>query len=111
MATPRLGRNPAGHHPNWGVFPTPGRRVAPWSGPRRDGTLIEALSQRPWRWSCMSLSNLAARAGAWSARHRKRAIIGWFAFVLIAAVLGGALGTRTVKHEGSGESGRAATLL
>ena len=31
--------------------------------------------------------NLAARAGAWSARHRKTAIFGWLAFVAIAFVL------------------------
>ena len=53
----------------------------------------------------MSPTNLAARAGAWSAGHRKRAIIGWFAFVLIAAAIGGLLSTKTDSHEGSGESG------
>ncbi len=59
----------------------------------------------------MSPSKIAARAATWSARHRKRAILGWFAFVVIAAVLGGALGTKTVTHEGSGESGRVDTFL
>ncbi|MBV9714784.1 MAG: hypothetical protein JOZ64_05355, partial [Solirubrobacterales bacterium] len=54
----------------------------------------------------MFTSNLAARAGAWSARHRKRAIIGWFVFVLIAGALAGVLSTRIDQHEGSGESGR-----
>ena len=33
-------------------------------------------------------SSLAARAGRWSARHKKTAIFGWLAFVLIATVLG-----------------------
>ena len=37
--------------------------------------------------------NLAARAGYWSAKHRKIAIGGWLAFVVIAFVLGGAIGT------------------
>jgi uncharacterized membrane protein YdfJ with MMPL/SSD domain len=45
---------------------------------------------------------LAARAGHWSARHRKTAIFGWLAFVVIAFVLGGAIGTQTIKDEDSG---------
>ena len=28
--------------------------------------------------------NIAARAGRWSAQHRKKAIIGWLAFVILA---------------------------
>ncbi len=59
----------------------------------------------------MSPSNIAARAGAWSATHRRRAIIGWFVFVVIAAAVGGALGTKIDTHEGSGESGRVDTFL
>jgi uncharacterized membrane protein YdfJ with MMPL/SSD domain len=57
--------------------------------------------------------NLAARAGRWSARHRKTAIWGWVAFVLAAVVLGGALGTKTLSdgEEGVGESGRADAAL
>ena len=35
--------------------------------------------------------NLAARAGRWSAQHRKQAILGWLAFVIIATVAGGAI--------------------
>src|SRR6185437_17082875 len=38
---------------------------------------------------------IAARAGRWSARHRKRAIVGWIAFVLIAI---NASGNVTTKH-------------
>ena len=54
----------------------------------------------------MPKRNLAARAGHWSARHRKTAIFGWFAFVVIAFVLGGAIGTKTLADEdtGNGES-------
>jgi uncharacterized membrane protein YdfJ with MMPL/SSD domain len=52
---------------------------------------------------------LASRAGAWSAQHRKLAIWGWLAFVLVAMLIGNAAGTRTLEHtEGNvGESGRA----
>ena len=39
-------------------------------------------------------TNVAARMGRWSARHRKTAIFGWLAFVVAAVVLGGALGTK-----------------
>ena len=57
--------------------------------------------------------NLAARAGRWSARHRKLAIWGWVAFVVAAVVVGGALGTKTLSdgEEGVGESGRADAAL
>src|SRR4051794_31417239 len=53
--------------------------------------------------------NLAARAGRWSARHRKKAIGGWLAFVVVATLVGGALGTKTFSWQdnGPGESGRA----
>jgi uncharacterized membrane protein YdfJ with MMPL/SSD domain len=49
---------------------------------------------------------LAARAGHWSAHHRKTAIFGWLAFVVIAFVLGGAIGINTIKDEdgGNGDS-------
>jgi uncharacterized membrane protein YdfJ with MMPL/SSD domain len=49
---------------------------------------------------------LAARAGHWSARHRKTAIFGWLAFVVIAFVLGGAIGTKNIKDadQGNGSS-------
>lgn len=41
--------------------------------------------------------NLAARAGAWSARHRRRAILGWIAFVVLATVAGGSIGQRQLQ--------------
>ena len=31
--------------------------------------------------------NLAARMGRWSAQHRKKAIFGWLAFVIVAFAL------------------------
>jgi RND superfamily putative drug exporter len=61
----------------------------------------------------MSKHNLAARAGHWSARHRKLAIGGWLAFVIAAFVLGGAIGTNTLADEdsGNGESRVADTAI
>jgi uncharacterized membrane protein YdfJ with MMPL/SSD domain len=58
-------------------------------------------------------SNLAARAGNWSARHRRAAILGWLAFVVAAIVLGGAIGTKHIPQDnnGTGESGRAQQVL
>src|SRR4051794_29952159 len=50
----------------------------------------------------MPKRNLAARLGHWSAHHRKTAIFGWLAFVVIAFVLGGAIGTKTLADEDSG---------
>jgi uncharacterized membrane protein YdfJ with MMPL/SSD domain len=53
--------------------------------------------------------NLAARAGRWSAQHRKKAIFGWLLFVVLAVAIGGSVGTRTLSDAeyGVGESGRA----
>jgi RND superfamily putative drug exporter len=50
--------------------------------------------------------NLAARAGRWSARHRKTAIFGWLAFVVVAFAIGGAVGQQTIAEEdyGNGSS-------
>ena len=58
-------------------------------------------------------TNLAARAGRWSAQHRKKAVFGWLAFVILAVVIGGSVGTRTLTDEeyGIGESGRADTVV
>jgi anti-anti-sigma factor len=57
--------------------------------------------------------NIAARAGHWSATHRKTAIFGWLAFVLVAIALGGAAGTNTIPSEdlGVGESREADQAL
>ncbi len=41
-------------------------------------------------------TNVAARMGRWSARHRKTAIFGWFAFVIASVVLGGMVGMQTI---------------
>ena len=57
--------------------------------------------------------NIAARAGRWSARHRRLAILGWLAFVLAAVIIGAAAGTNYQREEdlGSGESGRADKII
>jgi len=57
--------------------------------------------------------NFAARAGRWSARHRKIAIFGWLAFVAVAGVGGSAAGLNTFvwQENGPGESGRADKAL
>jgi RND superfamily putative drug exporter len=53
--------------------------------------------------------NLAARAGRWSATHRKTAIWGWLAFVLVALAVGLGSGMKTISDSdnGNGESGKA----
>src|SRR3954470_19336452 len=57
--------------------------------------------------------SLAARMGRWSAQHRKKAIWGWLAFVVLAFAIGGAVGTKTqdAAQSGVGQSGRAATTI
>ncbi len=57
--------------------------------------------------------NIAARAGRWSAQHRKTAILGWIAFVILAFVVGGKVGTNllTDAQSGVGESGKASRIV
>ena len=57
--------------------------------------------------------NLAARAGRWSAQHRKTALLGWIAFVILAFVVGGKVGTNTLTSvdSGVGESGQADRIV
>jgi uncharacterized membrane protein YdfJ with MMPL/SSD domain len=61
----------------------------------------------------MQSRNLAARAGRWSAQHRKKAILGWFAFVILATVLGGMVGQKKLSDEdtGNGESRRGDQIV
>ncbi|HEX8855158.1 MAG TPA: MMPL family transporter [Thermoleophilaceae bacterium] len=56
---------------------------------------------------------LAARAGGWSARHRKEAIFGWLGFVIVALVLGSAIGTKHMADAdgSSGETHRAEQMI
>jgi uncharacterized membrane protein YdfJ with MMPL/SSD domain len=57
--------------------------------------------------------NLAARAGRWSAAHWKTAAFGWIAFVVLAVVLGSAIGTNQLSDDEGipGESGRMEKVL
>jgi len=55
--------------------------------------------------------NLAARAGRWSAQHRRIAILGWIAFVVAATVGGGMIGTNQLAPAEMGNgSSKAADL-
>ncbi len=58
-------------------------------------------------------TNIAARAARWSATHRKVAIFGWLAFVVLSIAVGGAVGQKqlTDAEAVSGESGRAELAL
>ena len=62
------------------------------------------MSQKP--------KGIAARAGRWSAQHRKIAIFGWLAFVIAAFMIGSpfGLGTKKVEQTLPGEAGRAQTI-
>jgi len=55
----------------------------------------------------------AARAGRWSAQHRKTAILGWILFVVLATVLGGKVGQNDLdaSGRGSGESKRGDMIV
>ncbi len=61
----------------------------------------------------MQSRNLAARAGRWSAQHRKTAILGWILFVVLATVLGGMIGQNEIDESasGSGESKRGDMIV
>jgi uncharacterized membrane protein YdfJ with MMPL/SSD domain len=58
-------------------------------------------------------TNLAGRAGRWSADHWKTALFGWLAFCVLAVVIGTSLGTRTLKDAdtASGETKVAQQIL
>jgi uncharacterized membrane protein YdfJ with MMPL/SSD domain len=51
--------------------------------------------------------SLAARIGRWSTRNRGKAIVGWLAFVLIALVIGSAVGTVTPSDDDAGHGDSA----
>jgi uncharacterized membrane protein YdfJ with MMPL/SSD domain len=44
-------------------------------------------------------NNFAARMGRWSARHRKIAIFGWLAFVIVSVALGMLVGTKNISAD------------
>ena len=57
--------------------------------------------------------NFAARMGRWSAQHRKKAIFGWLAFVVLSLVIGSAIGVKAPEDDTTfvGESGKAHQLV
>ena len=58
--------------------------------------------------------NLAARVGRWSVQHRRKAILGWLAFVFVSLVIGFNLVPQKNLEAGEGmpgESGKAGQLL
>jgi uncharacterized membrane protein YdfJ with MMPL/SSD domain len=61
----------------------------------------------------MQPRNLAARAGRWSATHRKTAIIGWILFVVLATVIGSKIGQKNLDPSamGNGESKRGDMIV
>ena len=61
----------------------------------------------------MKPRGIAARAGHWSARHRKTAIFGWLALMIVIAFVGGSVGQRkpTEAQKSDGETRRAQTIL
>src|SRR3954467_9393659 len=61
----------------------------------------------------MKNRSFAARAGRWSAQHRKKAIAGWFLFVILATVIGGAVGQKSLSDTdmGNGESQRGDRIV
>jgi len=61
----------------------------------------------------MQSRNFAARAGRWSATHRRTAILGWLLFVVLATVVGGMVGQRNIEDSagGNGESKRGDMIV
>jgi RND superfamily putative drug exporter len=61
----------------------------------------------------VATDNLTARAARWSATHRRTAVLGWFAFVLIAFAIGSAAGVVSLKDDelGIGDSHSAEQIL
>src|SRR3954471_2942135 len=58
-------------------------------------------------------TNFAARMGRWSAQHRRKAILGWLAFVVAAVVVGNVAGMNMLSTSDSlaGESATAQRIL
>ena len=73
------------------------------NGPRARSCSADPFSsQLPTGGSPLQSRNLAARAARWSAQHRKKAIFGWLAFVIVAFVVGGAVGTKQLGDTDTG---------
>jgi len=61
----------------------------------------------------MGTTNLAGRAGHWSAAHWKTAAFGWIAFGVIAVLVAGSVGAKEMESWAiaNGESRRAEQIL
>ena len=61
----------------------------------------------------MNRSNIASRAARWSAGHRRTAILGWIAFVVLSLAIGSFVGTQNIADEdqGNGDSRTADRIL
>src|SRR3954451_1262362 len=98
------GRTPRHRQPRMGR----GRRA--WEAPS-----ITRPSAHPPRKELLEMQprNLAARAGRWSATHRKTAILGWILFVVLATLIGGRIGTTKLEDSasGNGDSKRGAVIM
>ncbi|MFL5843868.1 MAG: MMPL family transporter, partial [Solirubrobacteraceae bacterium] len=57
-----------------------------------------------------SKGGIAARAGRWSAQHRKIAILVWLVAVIGAFAAGSLTGTETVQQKSTGDAGRAEAI-
>src|ERR687896_471036 len=59
--------------------------------------------------------NMTGRIGRWSVQHRKKAILGWLAFVVASLVIGfGVIPQKEIDNKtaaGPGESGQAAEVV
>ncbi len=58
-------------------------------------------------------NNIAARMGRWSASHWKTAVFGWLVFVVAAFMIGGKVGTKSIKESdyNTGQSHKAGQIL
>jgi len=61
----------------------------------------------------MDRTSISSRAARWAADHRRAAILGWIAFVAVAFLIGGAVGTQTIADEdlGNGDSRKAEQII
>src|SRR5215212_5963835 len=80
-----------------------------------EGSPITRLSAHPPRKEPLEMQprNLAARAGRWSATHRKTAILGWILFVVAATMIGGNIGQKNLKtvESGNGDSKHGSMIV
>ena len=119
LVRPGAGTPPGRHQKTAPVFHRPPRcplprrdtRVGPHRRPREDGP--RQSEKEPHMSPRKESRNIAARMGRWSAAHRKTAIIGWLAFVIVAFSLTIFSPMTTIEDadRGVGESGRADKII